>query len=531
MDTPTKTARSVSLTLFMASNRNLISRLITAGAVVLAAVPVMPWRQPIAWLASVLGLLVVEHLVIRHAERPQVGAADARAPHRVTRRVQLMTALSSVNYSAIVVMLWATGNRVAEVFAVTLCMVVTLYFLLLYYSRLNILVCAIAPLLGTAVAGIGLIVWQAFGDGTPWVALTAAMALAIAVNYFLGARKIMELTWSALRRARAEAVERGVAAEDASQAKSAFLAAMSHEIRTPLNGVLGMAQAMAADRLSARQRGRVEVIHKSGEALLAVLNDILDFSKIEAGKLDLEEIEFDLQAVARASQLIFAEAAREKGLTLDLEVAADAEGVYLGDPSRVGQILNNLISNALKFTDQGEVRVTIDRPEGVLRLAVWDTGEGVSPEQLSRLFDRFMQADASTTRRFGGTGLGLAICHDLAALMGGGIAAASRLGEGSTFTVTLPLARVGDVQPAQAQPRAQAAPAGGRKLRILAAEDNPMNQLVLKTLLEQAGVAAVMVADGREAVEAWRGQAWDVIFMDVQMPVMDGVDATRAIRA
>jgi signal transduction histidine kinase/ActR/RegA family two-component response regulator len=323
------------------------------------------------------------------------------------------------------------------------------------------------------------------------------------------------------------------AAESASEAKSAFLATMSHEIRTPLNGVLGMAQAMSLDELSAPQRERLEVVHESAAALLAVLNDVLDLSKIEAGKLDLEEIEFDLGEVMRGAHQAFTALANKKGLSFALDMAA-AEGVYRGDPTRVRQILYNLLSNAVKFTEQGEIRVQADRGLGCLRIAVSDTGPGIAPDKLPILFSKFTQADTSTTRRYGGTGLGLSICQQLAELMGGGIAAASRLGEGACFTVTLPLPMVARSRGPTAllPPVAPARPEQtSRSLRVLAAEDNTVNQLVLKTLLHHIGVQPVVVADGAAALAAWEGAAWDLILMDIQMPVMDGVAATGAIRA
>jgi PAS domain S-box-containing protein len=324
-------------------------------------------------------------------------------------------------------------------------------------------------------------------------------------------------------------------AEAATHAKSAFLATMSHEIRTPLNGVLGMAQAMARDELSGRQKERLDVIRQSGEALLAILNDVLDLSKIEAGKLELEATEFDIAELARAAHATFAATAQAKGLAFELNVERGAKGVYIGDTVRVRQILYNLVSNALKFTDRGHVKVTVGRRHHHLTLTVCDTGIGIAPDKLVSLFQKFEQADASTTRRYGGTGLGLAICRDLAEMMGGAITAQSRPGAGATFTVELPLKKT-----ARAAPRAMGrrqkrveprATPQGRALRVLAAEDNTMNQLVLKTLLAQIGVEPVIVPDGRAAVSAWEAEPWDLILMDVQMPEMDGPTATAIIRA
>jgi signal transduction histidine kinase/ActR/RegA family two-component response regulator len=319
------------------------------------------------------------------------------------------------------------------------------------------------------------------------------------------------------------------AAEAANRAKSDFLATMSHEIRTPLNGVLGMAQAMAADTLPETQRERLAVVRRSGETLLTILNDILDLSKIEAGKLELEEVDFDIAEVASATVAAFGAVASSKGVDLQLRIGVAAEGVYRSDPTRVRQILNNLISNALKFTEQGQVRVAVERAGDMLEMRVSDTGVGIPADRLDALFQKFTQADASTTRKYGGTGLGLAICRELAEIIGGDIRAESTIGEGTTFIVRLLIPRVGDAMAFESE---ETAPRDwdAANLRILAAEDNSVNQLVLKTLLSQVGIDPMVVGDGAEALEAWRDHDWDLILMDVQMPIMDGPTATRAIR-
>jgi PAS domain S-box-containing protein len=316
-------------------------------------------------------------------------------------------------------------------------------------------------------------------------------------------------------------------AEAASNAKSQFLAVMSHEIRTPMNGILGMAQAMRADPLPAVQRERLDVITESGEALLAILNDILDLSKVEAGKLEIEVVPFDLERLMTSLSSTFAATAGDRGLTLDLDMGA-AAGVYRGDPTRLRQILSNLVSNALKFTAKGGVTLKARRAGELLTIEVIDTGHGMDAEVLGRIFTPFAQADSSTTRRFGGTGLGLSIVRELAVRMGGDVSVASRPGVGSRFAVALPLPFVGEAVAADAEARSQDAPLPA--LRVLAAEDNATNQLVLRTLLGQLGVEVLIVDNGHEAVEAWRDGDWDLILMDVQMPVMDGFAATRAIR-
>jgi signal transduction histidine kinase len=365
------------------------------------------------------------------------------------------------------------------------------------------------------------------------VALCIAHAVSAALDNMKTARQLDAATIDliagkqAAEKAQVEMAAAKAEADEANQAKSDFLATMSHEIRTPLNGVLGMTQAMAMDRLSRAQRERLQVVRESGEALLTILNDVLDLSKIEAGKLELESIDFDLGEVVRGAAQAFTAVAGKKGLALNINMGG-AEGVYRGDPTRVRQILYNLISNALKFTDDGEIVIRAEAEDGRLRLIVSDTGEGIRADKLASLFAKFIQADASTTRRFGGTGLGLAICQQLAELMGGTIAVESRLGAGSTFTVTLGAPRVGEAR--DAMPPVTPAPVQTRNLRVLAAEDNAVNQLVLKTLLHHAGVEPVVVENGALALKAWEAEPWDLILMDVSMPVMDGPTATRCIR-
>jgi PAS domain S-box-containing protein len=317
-------------------------------------------------------------------------------------------------------------------------------------------------------------------------------------------------------------------AEAASAAKSEFLATMSHEVRTPLNGVMGMAQVMALDELSPAQRERLDVIQQSGRSLLAILNDILDLSKIEAGKLELERSEFDLEEIVQGASRALLGTAQSKGVSLEVTIAPDALGSYVGDPTRIRQIISNLLSNALKFTDEGSVAVRVTRSPGGVQIDVADTGIGIDAAKIATLFERFVQADSTTTRRYGGTGLGLAICAELAHAMGAQIRVESRPGAGSTFSLDLPLRRVAAM--AKPAPHAEAAP-HACALRILAAEDNPTNQQVLQAILESVGADLEIVPNGQAAVDALERGRWDVVLMDVQMPVMDGPTASRAIRA
>jgi PAS domain S-box-containing protein len=324
------------------------------------------------------------------------------------------------------------------------------------------------------------------------------------------------------------------AAEAANRAKSEFLAAMSHETPTPLSGVRGLAAAGPPTPLSDEQRRMLGVIDESGQVLMTLLSDILDLSKIEAGRMVFESTPFDAAASAQAVASLYAGTAAAKGLGYEVRVGGAARGWFVGDPTRYRQVLQNLVSNALKFTESGQVTVELDAgpaPDGrvALRTSVADTGVGVSAEARERLFQKFSQADASTTRRYGGTGLGLSICKQMVEALGGEIGVDSEPGRGARFWYVLPMPRAEAPQPVLPAP----APAGARPsgLRILAADDNRANQLVLKALLAQAEAEVAFAENGAEAVQAVAGQDFDLVLMDVQMPVMDGMAAARAIRA
>jgi signal transduction histidine kinase/CheY-like chemotaxis protein len=315
-------------------------------------------------------------------------------------------------------------------------------------------------------------------------------------------------------------------AQAASRAKTEFLATISHEIRTPLNGVLGMAQIMAQDELSPAQSDRLEVVRSSGHALLAVVNDVLDISKIETGRMEIAPAAFDLGRFAEAMERLYGGVAQDKGLDLRLEVAQQVRGWRMGDELRLRQVLGNLISNALKFTNYGTVTVAIGGDDRSLAFTVTDTGIGISPEGRAKVFGRFLQVDGSSTRRVGGSGLGLAICKDLLGLMGGEISFETELGAGSQFMFQVPCARV--ASPPEAEPAPQSSP--DREIRVLVVDDNATNRIVLQTLLAHAGVATATACDGAEAVAAWEAGHWDVILMDIHMPEMDGLQASLAIR-
>ena len=332
-------------------------------------------------------------------------------------------------------------------------------------------------------------------------------------------------------------------AEAASSAKSAFLATMSHEIRTPITSVLGMTDLLRHTTLSEEQAGYVDTLASSTRALLTILNDILDISKIEAGKITLESAAFPLHEAAREVVALNLAVARVKGLMLSLEIGPEVPAMVVGDSARLKQVLHNLIGNAIKFTEAGSVHLRLSAVAGVgavalVRGEIEDTGIGIAEDEIERLFKAFSQVDTSTTRRFGGTGLGLAISRRLVGLMGGEIGVVSAPGRGSRFWFTVPLPLAEARQPAATGAAATGAaapapvtPPPARQLRILVAEDNRINRMLVRAMLTKLGHVVEVAENGLLALAAVAEGAFDIVLMDMQMPEMDGEEATRAIRA
>jgi signal transduction histidine kinase/CheY-like chemotaxis protein len=494
----------------VAGRRTRPQRLIMAVFIAGFLVFNLGFRTAALWFAAVLLADLYGWTVTQLSARESVGVKLSRAGY-----LSAVLVMVSV-WTSLAVVLWMSENHVLRFAAICLTAGQLIHAQAVTF-RSPVIFAVDAGLPALALAGMPMLL----GGYEGWALATVLISVGLVLLYTVSSASVNARRVTALERA-----ER--AAMSASAAKSMFLATMSHELRTPMNGVLGLAHALSAGPLSEGQARQVDMLIRSGEGLMTILNDVLDVSKIEAGKLELETLTFNVRDLVEDVTGLWAQAAAAKDVRLVRVLDPSAPTWVSGDPTRLRQILTNLISNALKFTSSGEVTVRVG-PAGAtfLEIQVVDTGIGMSADQQARLFQTFSQADASITRRFGGTGLGLAICKQLTELMGGAISVRSAPDAGSAFTLALPL-------PAAPAPAPREAPKpcdGVAGLRLLVADDNRINQIVARTILEAAGAEIEVADNGQQALERLAEHAYDAVLMDVHMPDMDGLEALRRIRA
>jgi len=500
--------------------RELATRIALASFIGATAWFMVPGVWPIVWFAAVLVTQGLDWLVFRRF-RMNPGWEPDRAYVILCSAV---TVLSVVVYAGITAYLWFRGGEVGRIFAMVQCAGGLLHVSLHMHQVRAILISAVAS---HATYFLGLPILGAIITGS-WHELLIAIGCLLYMSHLVVAVRQSSMTTTALKSARDAEQRARQKAEVASAAKSDFLAVVSHEIRTPMNAVISAANLLRRTRLDTRQREHVSMLIDAGDVLMGLLNDVLDFSKIEAGKMELESADMVVRERLATMARLWEPRARANGVRLTLHIAPAVPEAVRTDPLRFQQILFNLLSNAVKFTEEGEIVVAVGWDGAGLSVAVSDTGCGIPADRLTHVFNSFEQADVGTTRRHGGTGLGLSISRKLAEIMGGSLTLDSVEGQGSTFTLALPMEAV---EGEAARPERQIETTDSLRGRsILAADDHEVNRRILTLLLEPHGCRLTLVENGAEALEAAAREPFDAILMDMQMPVMDGLEATRRIR-
>jgi two-component system, sensor histidine kinase len=498
-------------------SQSLKIRFVFAGLVMIAAALLLePFWLAFAWFAVLVIIQSFDAFTINHL-----------APNwsEKWRDKVLLTIcfFSNWSYGSLSSGLWLTGGVAGQIGAIAFMAAALLHIQNFSYRCAPVFWASVAPYFASFAITTG---FELFGGKFSTVEIFAMTLLGVGfcTNLLLAYNHARTMT----NNLQAERE----AAEAANRAKSDFLATMSHELRTPMNGILGGTELLKRSSPTPDQRDILETLSGAGHALLGLLNDLLDLSKIEAGKMDVEEIPFTPRALVGDMERLWGAAIADKGLTLNIDLADEIPAALIGDPTRLRQILINLLSNAVKFTNVGRIDLTIhaeknDSDTAIMVIKVADTGIGMSAEAVARVFEPFSQADSSISRRFGGSGLGTVISHRLADLMGGSLSVDSAIGKGTCFTLILPLIGTDNVVLEDDCEKNIEDVSG---LRILVAEDHAANRHILARFLEIGGHEVTFTYDGAQAVEAANQQEFDLIILDVRMPVMDGLEALKLIR-